>query len=412
LKNYQMKEAIKIRNYINKKKKAPKKSHADNMDAFVFMVLIDADSQNEEMAGYLYEGRNHLAVYGKSMIALSFHKLKQMDKVKMLRRNIEQFLKIDDENQTAYLELGNSSYWWNWYGSEWEAHAYYLKLLAKVDPKGEVAPKLVKYLVNNRRHGTYWNSTRDTALCIEAMADYMRATDEMSPDMTVELLVDGEKVKEVKINRENLFTFDNKLILDSAKLGSGKHKVEVRRKGKGPLYFNAYMTYFSKEDYIKKAGLEVKVQRKFYKLVRKEDKNLRPGKNGQVIKANQEAYQRIPLKDLDTLKSGDLVEVELEIQSKNDYEYIVFEDLKAAGFEAVDVRSGYRRAGGMNAYQEMKNDRVAFFITSLPRGTHNISYRLRAEISGKFSALPAKVYGNYAPELQGNSDEIKIQIED
>ena len=88
------------------------------------------------------------------------------------------------------------------------------------------------------------------------------------------------------------------------------------------------------------------------------------------------------------------------------------EDLKAAGFEAVDVRSGYRRAGGMYAYQEMKNDRVAFFIASLPRGSHNISYRLRAETPGKFSALPAKVYGNYAPELQGNSDEIKLQIED
>ncbi len=41
------------------------------------------------------------------------------------------------------------------------------------------------------------------------------------------------------------------------------------------------------------------------------------------------------------MKSGDLVEIELTIDSKNDYEYLMFEDMKAAGFEPVEVRSGY-----------------------------------------------------------------------
>ena len=31
------------------------------------------------------------------------------------------------------------------------------------------AAGLAKYLLNNRKHATYWNSTRDTALCVEAM---------------------------------------------------------------------------------------------------------------------------------------------------------------------------------------------------------------------------------------------------
>jgi uncharacterized protein YfaS (alpha-2-macroglobulin family) len=37
---------------------------------------------------------------------------------------------------------------------------------------------------------------------------------------------------------------------------------------------------------------------------------------------------------------------------------------------------------------------------------------MRAEIPGKFSALPARAYAMYAPELKGNSDEIKLRIED
>jgi len=58
----------------------------------------------------------------------------------------------------------------------------------------------VKYILNNRKHATYWNSTRDTALCIEAMAEYLKASGEDKPDMTVQIKLDGKVVKEVKIH--------------------------------------------------------------------------------------------------------------------------------------------------------------------------------------------------------------------
>jgi hypothetical protein len=48
----------------------------------------------------------------------------------------------------------------------------------------------------------------------------------------------------------------------------------------------------------------------------------------------------------------------------------------------------------------------------LSRGKHSVAYRLRAKIPGKFSALPATAAAMYAPELRGNSDEIKLQIAD
>ncbi len=51
-------------------------------------------------------------------------------------------------------------------------------------------------------------------------------------------------------------------------------------------------------------------------------------------------------------------------------------------------------------------------MRALPRGKHSVSYRLRAEIPGQLAALPAKASAMYAPELKGNSDEIKLKIED
>ena len=124
-----------------------------------------------------------------------------------------------------------------------------------------------------------------------------------------------------------------------------------------------------------------------------------------------EKYQRTPLANLDTVKSGDLIEVELTIDSKNDYEYILFEDMKAAGCEPVEVRSGYNN-NEMGAYMELRDDRVAFLVRSLARGTHSLSYRLRAETPGQFSALPTRASAMYAPELKANSDEMKLRIED
>ncbi len=405
LKRYQDEQVRRIKDKDHWKKRA------DNLDAFVYMVLVDADIANEAMMNFLYRDRNGLAVYAKAMYGMALHKQKQAEKLAMIVKNIDQFLVQDDENQTAYLNLGNGGYWWYWYGSEYEAQAYYLKLLSRVDPKGRKASRLVKYLLNNRKHATYWNSTRDTAICIEAFADYLKATGEHKPDMTLEVLVDGKKMKEVKITRENLFTFDNKLVMVGDAVTSGKHTVTFRKKGKGPLYFNAYQTNFTLEDFITNAGLEIKVNRNYYKLV-KVDKTIKvEGAHGQALDQKVEKYERKKIKNLDVLKSGDLVEIELVIESKNDYEYIIFEDMKAAGFEPVKVRSGYS-ANGMGAYMELRDERVAFFVRWLARGKHSIAYRMRAEIPGKFSALPTKAHAMYAPELKANSDEIKIRIED
>ncbi len=69
------------------------------------------------------------------------------------------------------------------------------------------------------------------------------------------------------IDAQNLFTFDNRATLAGDALEAGVHKIELRKRGKGPLYFNAYLTNFTLEDFITHAGLEIKVARSYFKLV-------------------------------------------------------------------------------------------------------------------------------------------------
>jgi uncharacterized protein YfaS (alpha-2-macroglobulin family) len=409
LKNYQARELAKLK--LRDHKKENGKSHADDLDALVYMVLVDAGSEQKDMRVYLYRDRSRLSVYAKAMFAMALHKVGDVQKRDMLKRNIEQYLVQDEENQSAYLNLPNSGYWWYWYGSEYEAHAYYLKLLSAVEPGSTKASRLVKYLLNNRKHATYWNSTRDTAIIVEAFAEYLSASGEDRPDMNLDIYLDGKKMKSVRITHENLFTFDNKFVLEGKAISTGQHHLKMVKTGKGSVYFNAYLDYFTLEDFITRAGLEIKVQRKIYRLRKVDQKIKDAGSRGQVIDRKVEKYERNILENLASLKSGDLVEIELEIESKNDYEYLVFEDMKAAGFEPVEVRSGYN-GNEMGAYVEFRDQKVCFFVHRLARGRHSVSYRLRAGIPGKFSALPTRAYAMYAPELKANSDEIKLIIED
>jgi len=289
----------------------PYKSKADDLDAFVFMVLADEGKSESEMKEFIYRDRNGLSVYSKAAFGLALFKLEDREKLSMILRNIEQFVVTDEENQTSYLKLGNEGYWWYWYGSEYEAHAYYLKLLAKTNAQSSVASGLVKYLLNNRKNSTYWSSTRDTAVVLEAFADYLKATGENKPDLVVEVLVDGHPLKSVTINSENLFTFDGTVMLHGAEISSGKHTLTIKKSGKGALYYNAYVTNFTLEDNIKRAGLEVKVNRKFYKLVRENRDILASGAHGQALTQVSEKLVRVDLAEGETLKSGELVVVVL-----------------------------------------------------------------------------------------------------
>jgi uncharacterized protein YfaS (alpha-2-macroglobulin family) len=177
------------------------------------------------------------------------------------------------------------------------------------------------------------------------------------------------------------------------------------------LYWNGYITTFTLEDEIRRAGLDLKVERHYYKLTPADKSIDVAGGRGEVAHQRVEKYDRAEIENLGSVNSGELVEIELEIESKNDYEYIVLEDMKAAGCEPVALQSGYN-GNELGAYIELRDNRVVLFMRNLARGRHSLSYRMRAEIPGQFSALPTRASAMYAPELRGNSDELKLRIED
>jgi uncharacterized protein YfaS (alpha-2-macroglobulin family) len=208
----------------------------------------------------------------------------------------------------------------------------------------------------------------------------------------------------------------------------GANEITILRKtGTGPIYFSAQAKFFSLEEPVAAAGNEIFVRRQYFKLVN----------HPTLLKGF--VSERIPLNDGETVKSGERVDVVLTIEAKNNYEYLLFEDLKPAGLEAVQIRSGEnlyvreiksgalsgRNASLMNfgstvdftgrtrwVYQELRDRKVALFIDHLPEGVWQVSYEMRAESPGSFHALPVLGHAMYVPEIRTNSGEVRIKVLD
>ncbi|MBI4867408.1 MAG: hypothetical protein HY816_10705 [Candidatus Wallbacteria bacterium] len=378
--------------------------------AFLAYVLSLRKREAADLNAILMERRAHLSLYGKALLSLAMRKLGKTAEADLVLKNLRQYEKHDTENQTTWYDLPQDG-WWYWWNNDVETHAWILKAVIAKDPTDEFAPGLVKWLLNNRKNGTYWRSTRDTAFAISSLVDYMRATKEIAPDFDLTVSLDGKPLKQVHVSRDTMFAFDNRISLSGDELTSGRHVLRVERKGEGAVYFSSYLTYFTKQEGISAAGLEVKVDRKYFKLVRSDKTETVQGSRLQDVAERRLRYERVPLASGDKLVSGDQLEVELRLTSKNDYDYLVFEDFKPAGCEPVDVRSG-GRYGELCSNMELRDEKVAFFVTWLAQGEHLIKYRMRAEIPGTFHALPTKGWAMYAPEIRANADEHVLGIED
>ena len=62
-------------------------------------------------------------------------------------------------------------------------------------------PKAALWLMNHRNEGYWWSSTKQTAMVIYGLTDYLRATNELKPNLTATVFVNGALVLTRKIDQ-------------------------------------------------------------------------------------------------------------------------------------------------------------------------------------------------------------------
>jgi len=394
--------------------------------------------------------RERLNAYGRALLALAAVDLSRDAEAKVLARNLIDGAIVDREPDSSIVPVGGArggtqsprAHWGEdglyrrWSDGGVEATAFALRALVAIDPGHELLEPAADWLVANRR-GAQWSNTKTTALCVLALDDYLRGTGQLARSVGYSVAVNGEEIGRAQLEGGDLLTAPARYVVPASLVRDGANRIELRRtSGEGPLFFSASAGFFSREEPIPPRGNELFVRRQYFRLAAKP--TLLEGF----------VYERVPLEDGGVIASGERVEVVLTVEAKNHLEYLLFEDLKPAGLEAVEVKSGeahyarelradeaaYRfgsreetrtgrgkRSGDerfdegytgrtRQVHQELRDRKVAIFLDRCPQGVWELRYDLRAEVPGRFHALPLLGEAMYVPEIRANGAEVRLEV--
>ncbi len=379
--------------------------------AYMLYTLAFSDERENVLERRFYEEQlstfavNEMNVYAKSLLALASFSQEDVATANSLVGHIE---RAAYSTSTGTFWRGKSWHY-NWQDDVVETTAFALKALVNLKNDSELITKGVHWLLSQKR-GASWTNTRQTAIVIFSLVDYLKNSKELEPDYTMRVSVNGSEVFWAQVTKEDLFSKEASIKLDSQYLQQGENIVSVTKKGPGKLYLTSRMMYYSAEEDIRSRSAGFQVDRRYYRLIQK-----RYG--------NELFYEKIPLHG--ALRSGDEVLVELKLRSDSNYEYFMLEDPIPAGVEVVQDTRGYAikdSSGITRGYgwlgrpwwtnREVRDEKVAFFTTRLSAGEHTFAYVFRAQIPGSYHVMPSLATLMYYPEVRGNSNEIRMMIID
>jgi uncharacterized protein YfaS (alpha-2-macroglobulin family) len=284
-----------------------------------------------------------------------------------------------------------------WADTSNETTALALRLLLKQDKTNGLVIKAARWL-GQHREGGYWYNTKQTAMVIGGLTDYMTASGELKNASDVEVLVNGASV-----GKRHFGGGDDRwqITIPAAQAGSGG-QVTIRKSGDGMTYWSAENTWYStdKKNY-QKGDVSLNIARDYFLLTKKQDKPTDPI-----------TYDLAPLSG--PVHVGDILAVRLNTSS-SDWRYTIAEDPIPAGTEFLANPGLYTlndKPDWWNVWSlrtEFHDDRAAFFDYQL-NGQKRHIYLLKVVNPGKFAVSPGSVGPMYQPEKQATSDPAMLEV--
>jgi len=338
----------------------------------------------------IFNERSRLSPYGLAFLGLTLEKNKDA-RVGEISTMLEQSAKQNDteawwmSDSDALLGVGIDT--------SAEATAFVVKLLSHQKPKSPLLPKAAQWLMNHRRDGYWWYSTKQTAMVIYGLTDYLKLTNELNSKLNVTVTLNG---KPVSAN-----TGTAELVFDESKLQPGSNQIQITSSGTGRLYYSANADYFSSDaKQQRNGGIALNVLRDYYKLT--------PTRSGEKI-----VYDTTPLSG--TLSPGDVIAVRLTVTG-SDHRYLLVRDPIPAGTEfiAKDDQYELRTKPSWWSYyfsrREMHDDHMAIFMEHFSAGQTQFFYLLKVVNPGTFQVSPAQVQPMYQPGIMATTGAFRMEV--
>lgn len=356
------------------------------------------DAYNERAAlDELWSARDRLSPYGQALLLLTLDARKDA-RGNDLARTLTQSART--EGELSWWRMDSDPLLEDWNDTSVEATAFAVKALVARDGKNPLLERAVRWLLLNRRSGWYWSSTKQTAMVLYGLLDYMRARGESASPFSVDVTVNGQAAGSHTFSAADIASPDPVVIRAAGRAGA--NEVRLVKRGGGALYWSAIAQYFDTRAPIERTGSRrLALVRRYFSLTPVQ-------KNGRLV------YRESPFSG--ATRTGDLLLVRLSAAGSTDWRYLMLEDPLPAGAEPVQQDEGYEmeRPDVKRWYgsrREFHDDRAVFFQDRFDQGRYDYEYLLKVMTPGRFKALPAQISAMYVPEATASSEIQPVIVE-
>ncbi|MBZ5620829.1 MAG: alpha-2-macroglobulin [Acidobacteriia bacterium] len=370
---------------------------AADLRAYMQYSLAVAGQPDPAGLGQVYDGRAKLSPYGMALLGLA------LEQVKDARAgDIASALEGSAQQDQAVA-------WWPATRDEMldfsadvtpEATAYVLKFLAHQRASSPLLPKAALWLMEHRNEGYFWSTTKQTAMVIYGLTDFLKATNELNPNLNVTVAVNDSPAVTRKLDSATDLAAPE-VVLDDAELQPGVNHIRITTSGQGRLYYSTRAEYYSTDDKLQKTGtVSLNLLRDYFRLV--------PAKDGEKI-----VYDMAALTG--PAAPGDIIAVRLTATGSG-WNYVMIEDPIPAGTEFIERDNVYelRNKPPWWLYyfsrRELHDDRMALFQTHLPQGQHEYFYLLKVVNPGIFRVSPARIGPMYQPDIFSTTESRGLEV--
>lgn len=327
----------------------------------------------------------------KAMMALAFHRFGDTEMAKKILHHLR-------ESSANNEEWG--MYWINnkasWLQSEApiETQALIIEAFDEIE-KDEKSVSAMKIWLLKNKQVSHWSSTKSTFEAIDALLRFEK--DSTIAKNKTDFKWGNQNVLNKKLEETNELSESGYVKIDyqAEDITNDLATVKIKNKSDLPGFGGFYWQYFEDIENIEQ----------------QEDQLLQISKKLYLKKKTTEGEQLQEITSENTLKIGDLVTVRLIISAKENMDFVHLKDLRASGFEPVEVLSKYHYRDGLGYYMSTRDAATHFFFNRINKGTYVLEYDVRANNVGKFSNGITTIQSMYAPEFGSHSEGIRIRIE-
>ena len=369
-----------------------------DLRAYMAYALVLSGTRDTAVLDSVWSQRSTLTSYGKALLGLAMLEMNDA-RAGELTKQLEGEAMQDDAQ--AWWQT-DTNYLMDFSGDTTpQATAYVLKLLTHTAPTSPLVSKAAVYLVNHRDQGYYWDSTEQTAMVVYGLTDYLARTQELKPNYSIEMQVNGKTVTSKKFTATDALAPATTIALNESQLAPGDNQVRISKTGDGRAYWSLRGEYYSNEAKVVNTGsFKLSVARQYYKL-------------NTAQKDTRIVYHLDPLAG--PVEVGDTLAVRITVGG-NDWKYLMIEDPIPSGTESIARDDLYELDerpdwwGRWGSYRELRDDRTTFFNLYFPQGQHEYVYLLKAVNPGVFRVSPTRVEPMYQPDYLATSDAMTVTV--